>query len=225
MWTAPVAGSGRSLFIPETSQPRPENAYEKLKLREEQFLRAEVDDVDWVIVRPARGVGARDRLWSEHLIRKIKPGARFWQVAGGRVFQTFIAGPDLGRALVAAGRRGQPHHTYLAGGFDSTWRDLLETAAAELGVPLHVQPVPYDLAFLHALGRELTTGFGSSRWPNVYAVEAFGKPHLYDDSRSRRQLTWSPQVGSFAEAIPEVVRWLRATPAALPSALPDRSPS
>ena len=211
--TADVLGSDQRGRLTEVRPARPENHYERMKLREEEYLRAQVDDVDWVIVRPARGIGPHDRLWSEHLIGKLAPDRRVWQVAGGRVYQTFIAGADLGRALVAAGRRGQPHHTYLVGGFDSTWRDLLDTAAMELGFQAQVQPVPFDLAFMHALGRELATGFGRACWPNAYAVDAFGKPHLYDDSRSRRQLTWSPQVGSFAEAIPDVVRWFRANAA------------
>ena len=199
--TADVLGSNRRGRISEVGPARPENSYERMKLREEQYLRADVDDVDWVIVRAARGVGAHDRLWTEHLIRQLVPGGKSWQVAGGRVYQTFIAGSDLGRALVAAGKRGQPHHTYLAGGFDSTWRELLEVAIAELQVRVRIQPLPFDLAFLAAAARELTTGFGRSCWPNRYAVDAFGRPHLYDDSRSRRQLTWSPQIGSFAEAM------------------------
>ena len=69
--------------------------------------------------------------------------------------------------------------------------------------------MPYDIALLGAAARELATGFGRSCWPNRYAVDAFGRPHVYDDSRSRRQLTWSPQVGSFQEVIGEAARWYR----------------
>ena len=226
--SADVLGSNRRQRISEAGAARPQNPYERMKLREEQYLRAQVDDLDWVIVRPTRGVGAHDRLWSEHLIGQLAPSRRIWQAAGGRVYQTFIAGADLGRALLAAGKRGQPHHTYLVGGFDATWRELLDTASAGLQIPIHVQPVPFDVAYLAAAARELTTSFGRSCWPNRYAVDAFGRPHLYDDSRSRRQLTWSPQVGSFSEAmasIPLVGKVARRRPDGGANAQPDRSPS
>jgi nucleoside-diphosphate-sugar epimerase len=204
--SADVLGSELVGRMSELSRPRPENGYERSKLREEQYLRANVDDLDWVIVRPARAIGAQDRLWSEHLLRKVGSRRRIWQVAGGRVFETFIAGPDLGRALVAAGKRGQPGHTYLIGGFDATWRELMEIVAERLGVRLQVQAVPFDLALVHAAARELTTAAGKTCWPNPCAVDGFGKPHLYDDSRTRRQLTWSPQIGSLAEVVGEVLR-------------------
>jgi nucleoside-diphosphate-sugar epimerase len=219
--TADVLGSERAGRMSEVSRPRPDNAFERAKLREEEYLRAEVDDLEWVIVRPARGIGVHDRLWSEYLVRQVVAGGRIWQVGGGRVFQSFITGPDLGRALAAAARRGQPGHTYLAGGFDATWRELMEAAAIGLGVPLHVQPVPFDLAFLQASIRQLLTAPGKPCWPNAYAIDAFGRPHLYDDSRSRRQLTWSPQVGSVAEAIADVVASQRAAVPVL-SAPPGR---
>jgi nucleoside-diphosphate-sugar epimerase len=222
--TADVLGSNRRERISEVGPARPQNAYERTKLREEQYLRAQVDDLDWVIVRPARGVGTHDRLWSEHLIGELAPERRIWQAAGGRVYQTFIAGADLGRALLAAGRRGQPHHTYLVGGFDATWRELLDTASAALRIPVHVQPMPFDVAYLAAAARELTTGFGQSCWPNRYAVDAFGRPHLYDDSRSRRQLTWSPQVGSFSELLLSSPLIGEASHRR-PNEQPDRSPS
>jgi nucleoside-diphosphate-sugar epimerase len=174
-----------------------------------------------MIVLPSRSIGAHDWLWSGYLIGKLVAGG-VWHVGGGRAAQTFIGGPDLGRALVAAARRGQPGHTYLLGGFDATWLELLKAAAAAIGVPLRLRALPYELAFVDAAARELTTTPGGRCWPNRYAIEALGRPHLIDDSRSRRQLTWSPQIGSVEEAIGDVVRWYREP---LVSAQPGRLPS
>ena len=46
----------------------------------------------------------------------------------------------------------------------------------------------------------------------IYAVDVLGKPHQYDDSYSRRELTWSPSVGSFEQEIPAMARWLTRLP-------------
>jgi hypothetical protein len=45
-------------------------------------------------------------------------------------------------------------------------------------------------------------------WPGIYAVDVIGKPHYYDDSLSRRELTWSPSVGSFEQEMPQMATWL-----------------
>jgi hypothetical protein len=61
---------------------------------------------------------------------------------------------------------------------------------------------------LRALGEEVVTPTGAVVWPGVYAVDVLGKPHFYDDSSSRRDLTWSPSVGSFEQVMPQMEDWL-----------------
>jgi hypothetical protein len=53
---------------------------------------------------------------------------------------------------------------------------------------------------------------GAVVWPGVYAVDVLGKPHYFDDSQSRRQLTWSPSVGSFEQDMPSMAPWLSKLP-------------
>jgi nucleoside-diphosphate-sugar epimerase len=125
------------------------------------------------------------------------------------VAQSFIAGPDLGRALVAAGRRGQPGGTYLVAGFDAEWSGLIGAVAAALRVRPNVAGIPYDLAYIAATIRELRASNGQACWPNRYGIDVFAKAHLYDDSRSRRALTWSPQISTFEEGLAELMSWYR----------------
>ena len=68
--------------------------------------------------------------------------------------------------------------------------------------------MPYDLAYLRALGEEMFTAAGAPLWPGIYAVDVLGKPHFYDDSHSRRELTWSPSVGSFEQDLAQMTPWL-----------------
>src|SRR6202022_3517557 len=152
---------------------------------------------------------------------------RVWMPGGGRAKQTFVSAADVGRACLAASDRGRPGHTYLVGGFDSSWRELLESAIRAVGVGGTVVNLPYDLLYFRALAMETLTAPGAVVWPGIYATDVLGKPHFYDDSQSRRDLTWSPSVGSFEQEMPRMAGWLSQLPevaAALGAASAATSP-
>lgn len=202
-----VYGPDPLLPTDEGAPPRPAHAFEKLKLAEESWLRRNAGDVEVVIVRAAVGFGAHDSVLGR-MLRDLERG-QLRLVGGGHEPRTFLAGSDLGRALAAAAVRGRPGATYLAGGFEGTWREMFEIAAHVLRVPARLPSVPYDLAFLGAAIRELRTPAGAECWPNLLAVDLVGKPHVYDGARTRRELVWSPQVGSFDEGVGELCAWYR----------------
>jgi len=216
--TADVYGPDHFKRINEKAALRPAHAYERLKLMEEMWLFDNVDDVEVVVLRPARVFG-RDEDW---MIPRLMLGlsrGRLWLPGGGRAAQTFIAAADVGRACLAAADRARPGHSYLLAGFDSSWRDFLERAARAVDIPCSIGSLPYDLAYLRALGEEIVTSTGALVWPGLYAVDVMGKPHLYDDSVSRRELTWSPSTGSFEQEMPALEPWLsRLVSAAKPAA-------
>jgi nucleoside-diphosphate-sugar epimerase len=133
---------------------------------------------------------------------------RLWLPGGGRSAQTFIAAADVGRACLAAADRGRPGHSYVVTGFESTWAEFLELATHAIEIPCSLGSLPYDVAFLRGLAEEVVTATGAVVWPGVYAVDVIGKPHLYDDSLSRRELTWSPSTGSFEQEMPLLAPWL-----------------
>jgi dihydroflavonol-4-reductase len=135
--------------------------------------------------------------------------------------QTFIAAEDVGRACLAAADRGRPGKSYLIGGFDSTWRDLLESSARAAGVSADIVSLPHDLAYVRALAAEAMSSRGAPIWPSVYAVDVLGKPHQVDDSHARRELTWSPSVGSFEQAMPQMSAWLSELPGVVPARAPE----
>ncbi|HEX6349457.1 MAG TPA: NAD-dependent epimerase/dehydratase family protein [Candidatus Dormibacteraeota bacterium] len=220
--SAAVYGPDHPARIPEAAEPRPVHAYERLKLREEEWLRRHRGQAELVVVRAAAGFGAWDPIL-ERLLGELRAG-RLRLVNGGRAQRTFLAGPDLGRALLAAALRGRPGATYLAGGFEGSWRDLLLMAAAVLGVASVVRSIPYDLAYLAARARWLGTRSGEVCWPNPYTLDLLAKNHTYDDGLSRRELSWSPQVGSFDEGVVELVKWFQRRPHPLPLAAGATSP-
>jgi nucleoside-diphosphate-sugar epimerase len=209
--TADVYGSTHSGRITEKARLRPAHAYERLRLLEEQWLLEAAQDLEIVVLRPARVFGSGEDWILPRLMAAVATG-RVWMPGGGRAMQTFVSAGDVGRACLAAGDRGLPGRAYLVGGFDSTWRDLLESAARAAGFAPEIAGVPYDIAYVWALAAETTTAEGAPVWPGAFAMDVIGKPHLFDDSNSRRQLTWSPSVGSFEQDMPTMARWLTGLP-------------
>jgi nucleoside-diphosphate-sugar epimerase len=220
--TADVYGPDQKGAVSEKSPLKPVHAYERLKLYEEQWLMRAAEDMEVVIVRPARIFGEKEDWILPRLMASLVKG-RVWLPGGGRAKQTFVSAADVGRACLAAADRGRPGHTYLIGGFDSSWRELLDSAIRAVGVGGTVVNLPYDLLYFRALAIETVTAPGAVVWPGIYATDVLGKPHFYDDSQSRRDLTWSPSVGSFEQEMPRMAGWLSRLPdvaAALGAASP-----
>jgi nucleoside-diphosphate-sugar epimerase len=210
--SADVYGPDHFARVGEKARLHPVHAYERLKLREEQQLLEEAQDLEVVILRPARIFGRGEEWILPRLMGRLAHG-RLWLPGGGRATQTFISAGDVGRACLAAADRGRPGRSYLIGGFDSTWRELLESACRAVGVPADISSMPYDLAYLRAIAAEAITAEGAVVWPGLFAVDMIGKPHYYDDSYARRELTWSPSVGSFEQEMPQMAAWVAGLPA------------
>ncbi len=209
--TADVYGPDHFARVTEKSPLKPAHAYERIKLFEEEWLLAATADLEVVILRPARVFGEGEDWILPRLMAAAVRG-RVWLPNGGKASQTFVAAEDVGRACLAASDRGRPGHRYLVGGFDSNWRDFVISAARAAGFAAEIGLVPYDLAYLRALALETITAPGAQVWPGLYSLDVIGKPHFYDDSFSRRELTWSPSVGSFEQEMPAMARWLSGLP-------------
>jgi nucleoside-diphosphate-sugar epimerase len=205
--TADVFGPDHPGRVTEKTKPHPVHAYERLKFFEEQWLLKAAQDIEVVTLRPARVFGAGEDWILPRLLGSLVKG-RLWLPGGGRSLQTFVSAGDVGRACLAAADRGRPGHSYLVAGFDASWRDLLESAARSVGIEPQISSIPYDLAYLKALLTESVTARGAAVWPGIYAVDVLAKPHYYDDSQSRRELTWSPSVGSFDQEMPQMATYL-----------------
>lgn len=205
--TADVFGPDHSDRVNERTRLHPVHAYERLKLLEEQWLIKSGTDVEVVTLRPARVFGAGEDWILPRLLGALAKG-RLWLPGDGRSLQTFVSAGDVGRACLAAAERARPGHSYLVAGFDATWRDLVVLAAKSVGIEPEISALPYDLAYLKALATEAVTARGAVVWPGIYAIDVLAKPHYYDDSHSRRELTWSPSVGSFEQEMPRMATYL-----------------
>jgi nucleoside-diphosphate-sugar epimerase len=205
--TADVFGPDHPTRVSEKTKPHPVHAYERLKMFEEEWLRNTAPDLEVVTLRPARVFGAGEDWILPRLLGALGKG-RLWLPGGGRSLQTFISAGDVGRACLAAADRARPGHSYLVAGFDASWREFVELAARSAGLAAEISSTPYDLAYLKALATEAVTARGAVVWPGIFAVDVLAKAHSYDDSHSRRELTWSPSVGSFEQELPRMAAYL-----------------
>jgi nucleoside-diphosphate-sugar epimerase len=191
----------------EKAPLKPAYAFGRLKLNEERWLLDETLDLEVVVVRPARVFGQGEDWVLPRLLREAARG-RVWLPGGGNSLQTFVFAGDVGRACLAAADRGHSGKAYVVGGFDSTWKELLMSSARYAGTGAQIVSIPHGLASLRAMATELVTARGAVVWPSTFAVDVIGKPHRFDDSKSRRELTWSPMVGSFEQEMPHMTAWL-----------------
>lgn len=210
--TSGVYGCGHVGRITEKTELKPTHPYERLRLFEEEWLLDQAGDLEVVILRPGRVFGLGED-WMLPRLLSATAKHRLWLPRGGHATQTFVAAADVGRACLAAADRGRPGRAYIVGGFDATWRDLIESSARAAGFVPDLGGLPYDLAYMRALATEAMTAEGAEIWPGTYAVDVLGRNHLVDDSKSRRQLTWSPSVGSFEQEMPGMAGWLASLPA------------
>jgi len=151
-----VHAGGQGVAVNEKSRVHAVHAYERLKLFEEQWLLRSAEEVEVVIIRPARVFGAGEDWILPRLMESLVKG-RVWLPGGGRAKQTFVSAADVGRACLAASDRGRPGHSYLVGGFDSSWRELLESAIRAVGLGGTIVNLPYDFMYMRALAIEAAT--------------------------------------------------------------------
>lgn len=215
--TVAVYGFSRDGRISERIRPRPEHSYERLLARDEEWLRLQWPP-DVVVLRAAQLFGPGEPLLT-HLVHRLVARRPVLLPGGGRARRTFLAGPDLGRAFLAASLRGEPGAAYLVGGVRSSWRNLVEAAARALSVTPRSRRLPYDLAYLATSAR-----LGARYWPTTYLVDLLSRSQVVEDGWSRRELCWKPEVTTLAAGLVGLADWYREASAAVPAGAPVVSP-
>lgn len=201
--SAHVHGVSSSTPVDETTPSRPLHTCERLRLHDEEWLLAQ-PGLEVVVLRPSHVLFFGEPVL-ESLLAKLRSG-RLNLPGGGRALRTFLLGADLGRAFAAAATRGRPGRAYLLAGFESSWRELLEGLASQLGLGGGLGSVPRPWAWLRAVVGWLRVPSGAESWPGPYTVELLGGGLLVDDARSRRELSWSPLISGLQEALEALVR-------------------
>lgn len=204
--SAHALGFTRDGEVSERTPVTCHHPYERALAADERWLRQR-GEPEVVVLRPAQGFGPGEPV-SSRLFQLVVSG-RLPLPGGGTAPRTFLAGPDLGRAFHAAAVRGEAGRAYLAGGFRSSWRELLRMAATAVGLRPSVGHVLPDVAYLRAWAGVAHTGAARAGWPTPFLVELLARAHVVRDGWARRELSWRPEVEGFAAAL-DVGEWYRS---------------
>lgn len=209
--TTGVLGPTGRVPLPESTPARPGTIYEATKHEGEvAALEGRGDGLEVVVARPGLVYGPRD-LHLLALWRAIGSG-RFRLLGGGRALWQPVHVTDVARGLEALARSpgidGEVLH--LAGPERRTVREIAETIAASLSVPLRGPSIPFAAAFTAgALFEALFAPFGGDPPLSRSRVRTLTEDRVYDITRAHTRVGWEPAV-SVERGIAETTAWYRA---------------
>lgn len=202
----PIVGEAAA----ETAVLAPSNAYERSKAAAEMVANIYAGHgLPVVIVRPEFIYGPGDR----HvlgLFRAVQQG-RFFTIRHGRhtCHPTYI--DDAVEGMVRCLQRGRPGQIYhIAGPEPVTFRTLVDTIAAALGVPSPGRNLPYPLAVAAAAGLEMAAGLFKFRPPlSRSGVAFFSEDRRFSWQKAQRELGYMPRF-DLQTGVQNSVAWYRA---------------
>ena len=193
----------------ESASLSPSNPYERSKAAAERVaLKFAREGLPVVIARPEFIYGPGD-LHVLGLFQAVSNG-RFFTIDGGRhtCHPTYI--DDAVAGMIAAlknGRVGDIYH--IAGPEPVTFRELGETIAAALNVPVPHFNLPRWLAWLGAVGLELLFGAIGRQPPlSRTGVAFFSEDRRFSWQKAHLQLSYTPQF-DLERGVAATVKWYR----------------
>ena len=185
------AGLRRAVFVSTTAIFTNLNTTSKaIRVAAEATVRA--SSLDWTIVRPTMIYGAPDDRNLARLLRVLHRWPAFPMPGGGRRLQQPIHVEDLAAFLVSVlDKPGAIRKAYdVAGPEALTLRQMIEEAAAAVGRPVRMLPVPLTLAVtLAKLGERV----GLRGLPTAEQFERLAEDKRYDISAAKRDLAFNPR--------------------------------
>ncbi|HEX7878568.1 MAG TPA: NAD-dependent epimerase/dehydratase family protein [Candidatus Eisenbacteria bacterium] len=128
-------------------------------------------------------------------------GARFrWNMA-------FVEDVVNGHALAL--EKGKAGEAYILGGEDRMLRDVAETAARKLGVPIPTRNIPWGIGRLIAGIEEWRAGtFGGSPRLSRGEIDIYRHEWIYSSQKAERELGY--RITPFTDALDRTVAWIRS---------------
>lgn len=165
------------------------------------------------VVRPSWIYGPRDRVTIPRVVPAIEQ-QRVPIIGDGTNLLNIIFGGDVARGcILAAEHPGAVSQAYnLCSEGEVTQRDLLDALTDALHVPRVTKRVPYAAAIRFAWLKEAWARLIHSPKPPTItrrAIYLIGRPTMYDISKARDQLGWSPQV-KVREGVDMALAWYHA---------------
>lgn len=169
----------------ETTPCRPSHPISKLAVEREDTVRAVARDagIDYVILRPASTIGARDKTSFFSQLAQAHAANRFPMIDRGMARFSCVDTRDIGRAMAFLAELPEAvGETYLLRGFELSWAQLKKVLDVHRGVVAKTRSVPRPLALGLATAQERLL-----KNPTLtrYAVEALCHDRIWDDAKLR----------------------------------------
>jgi len=198
--------------IAEEYQKNPTLSYGESKLYAEGLLweYGVKQNITVSAVRSPVVIGPRDRLISLFLITALQQKRLFF-IGDGNQKISLSDGRDVARCLRLAGESTKANgQAYNVKSFDSTPRQLMETLAERLGLPVPEAHRSYLSAYVLA---SIVEGIwilrGTENPPFTrHKVRVIGTPRLLDIAKAEQELYYNPRY-TFEVTIDDVVSWYR----------------
>lgn len=196
-----VYGSLASLPADETTECRPDIAYEKTKLAGEQALQHAADDLDYVILRPAWVYGPRC-MRTLKLLQAIKH-KKFIKVGYKKTYRHPIYITDMTAAFEQAATvpqaRGQT--MIIAGESALLLDELIDAVAKAVGIDFRPATVPLAVMAPACFAVEKIWGMRGKEPPfSTRSLKFFTESSAFDISKAKSILKFHPKV-SFPEGL------------------------
>jgi dihydroflavonol-4-reductase len=208
--TIGVEGTGDGTPADERTWPRIEHLFGSYKrskyVAEHEVLRAGAEGLGVVLVQPTLPVGPRDRA-------PTPTGRTVLDFLNGRIpgwvdtSLNVVDVEDLASGHVAALERGRQGRSYVLGGENLSFREILGILADETGLPGPAVRVPARLAVAAAYVSEVVEGRLAHRPPSVplEGARMAMTQMIFSDDRARRELGYRSRPAR--EALVRSARW------------------
>lgn len=208
--TIGLDGTDSGIPADERSWPRIEHLFGSYKrskyVAEHEVLRAGAEGLPVVLVQPTLPVGPRDRA-------PTPTGRTVLDFLNGRIpgwvdtSLNVVDVDDLAIGHVAALERGRQGRSYVLGGDNLSFREILGILAEETGLPRPIVRVPAGLALGAAYVSELVEGRIAHRQPSVplEGARMATTQMIFSDDRARRELGYRSRPAR--EALIRSARW------------------
>ena len=208
--TANIEGYG-SQMLDETSQNVPHFKYSKSKWQGENMLKAlcEMNEIDYVILRPSAIYGPGDFKWSYAMIERIKN--RWWPlINNGNAKFTPLFIENLLKAVEISLNTGHKNSTYnLTDNYTITWRNFSDNIAKILNVTPHYKNYPFHIAIIvSVLSKIIHDIFSPRKEPTItpYRVIRASKDFIYSCKRAINDLNYKPESNIYYN-LTKTVEW------------------
>lgn len=183
------------------------NAYAITKYQSDRDARDAADRLDVVVVNPTYMFGPRDARPSSgklllDIAKRKMPG---WTPG----INNFADARDVARGMIAAWQRGRRGERYILGGYDLTYRAMMEMAAKVAGVAPPRFGLPYALARLVGLWGDFSESRGGDPLVNTTQVRyAFTDRTKFSSAKAQRELGYT--ISPLEDAMRDAYAWFRA---------------